>query len=269
MNKNENLSGISVIIPIHELNEETKKLFGNAFKSVVEQTVKPDELLIVVPKGSEVVDFLKTFDYEGFQDLVVILENEGETDFASQVNFGVSKAKSEWVSILEYDDEYAKIWFKNVVEYRSAHTDVELFMPIVVDVDDQGGFIGFTNEVVWAQSFCDELGVLDNNALLSYQNFNTDGMVIKKSVYEEIGGFKSNIKLTFIYEFLLRMTHKSVKTMVIPKFGYKHVNLREGSLFSSYRETLSPLESRWWLAQAKKEFYFNKDRQITFQEQTT
>jgi hypothetical protein len=47
----------------------------------------------------------------------------------------------------------------------------------------------------------DELGILDNNALLTYQNFNTDGMVIRKSVYEENGGFKPSIKLTFIYEF--------------------------------------------------------------------
>jgi hypothetical protein len=74
-------------------------------------------------------------------------------------------------------------------------------MPIIVDVDNQNQFVGFTNEAVWAASFSDELGILDNNALLTYQNFNTDGMVIRKSVYEENGGFKPSIKLTFIYEF--------------------------------------------------------------------
>lgn len=258
-------NNISVILPVHELNEVTKPLFNNAVQSVREQIVRPDELVIVVPKGSEVASYVKAFDYGDYKDSVTIAENDGETDFCSQVNFGVTKSKSEWFSILEFDDEFAKIWFKNVLEYRAAHTDVEIFMPIVLDVNSENGFIGFTNEAVWAQSFSEVLGILDNGALLSYQNFNTDGMVIKKSVYDEFGGFKPSMKLTFIYEFLLRMTFKAVKIMVIPKFGYKHVNQRDGSLFSTLKETIDPTEARWWLSQAKKESFFAKDRKITYQ----
>lgn len=263
----ENKTQISVILPVHELNDETKKLFSNAVQSVQEQIVRPDELVIVVPKDTEVAAYVKSLDYGDYKESVIIAENDGPTDFAAQVNFGVSASKSEWFSILEFDDEYAKIWFKNVIEYRAAHTDVEIFMPVIVDVDASGQFMGLTNEAVWAQSFSDELGVLDNNALLAYQNFNIDGIVIKKSVFDAFGGFKSSIKLTFIYEFLLRMTFKAVKVMVIPRFGYKHMNQRPDSLFASYKETLNPSEARWWLAQAKKEYYFSKDRKITYQEQ--
>ena len=258
-------NNISVILPVHELNDETKKLFDNAVKSVQDQLVKPDNLIVVVPKGSDVNTYMKDYKFDGLK--VIIAENDGETDFASQINYGVSQCPTEWFSILEYDDEYANIWFKNVVKYRAAHPNVDLFMPIVVDVDEQNSFVGFTNEAVWANSFSDELGVLDNNALLTYQNFNTDGMVIKKSVYDEFGGFKPSIKLTFIYEFLLRMTFKDVKTMVIPRFGYKHVNQRTGSLFAYYRENLNPIEAKWWLATAKKEYYFPKDRKITYEVQ--
>jgi len=252
-------TNIAIILPVHELNEDTKKLFSNAVQSSKEQIVRADELIIVAPKGSEVITYLKSFDFGDYKDSVVIAENDGETDFASQVNYGVSVSKSEWFSILELDDEYAKIWFKNVVTYRNAHPNVDIFMPIIVDVNSDNQFIGFTNEAVWANSFSDELGVLDNNALLAYQNFNIDGMVIKKSVYEEFGGFKPSIKLTFIYEFLLRMTFKDVKVMVIPRFGYKHINQRVNSLFSKYKETMDPIEARWWLATAKKEYYFPKD----------
>lgn len=258
-------SNISVIIPVHELDELTKPLFANAIQSIILQTTKPDEVVIVVPKDSEVSKFAKAYDYAELKNIITVAENEGQTDFASQVNFGVSVAKAEWISILEFDDEFAGIWLKNVVEYRAAYPNVEIFLPIVVDVDSKNSFIGFTNEAVWANSFSTELGLLDNEALLAYQNFNIDGMVIKKSVYETYGGFKANIKLTFIYEFLLRMTFKAVKVMVIPKFGYKHLNQRDGSLFSSYKESLLPAEARWWLAQAKKESYHLKDRQITYE----
>jgi hypothetical protein len=268
MKKNkENKCDISVILPVHELNEETKLLFNNAVLSVKEQIIRPDELVIVVPKGSDVESYVKTYDFGDYNESVVIAENDGATDFCSQVNFGVTASSSEWFSILEFDDEYAKIWFKNVVEYRKAHKNVDLFLPIVIDVDGGNGFIGFTNEAVWANGFSDIMGVLDNAALINYQNFNTDGMVIKKSKYSEFGGFKSNIKLTFIYEFLLRMTFKDVKVMVIPKFGYKHMNQRNGSLFQTYKETLNPTEARWWLSQAKKESYFSKDREITYESQ--
>ena len=259
-------TNISVILPVHELNDVTKPMFLNAIKSVEEQKVKPDELLIVVPSNSETSEYIKTIEVKGLQ-LVVVL-NEGETDFSSQVNLGVSKASSEWVSILEFDDEYSNIWFKNVVEYRESHNDVEIFLPLVVDVDQNGTFIGFTNEAVWANSFSDELGILDLNALLTYQNFNIDGMVIKKSIYEEFGGFKPSMKLTFIYEFLLRMAFKDVRIMTIPRFGYKHLNQRPDSLFANYRNTMDPIEVKWWLSQAKKEYYFEKDRKITYQSQT-
>ena len=261
-------TNISVILPVHQLDEQTKPLFDNAIKSVQEQLTLPDELVIVVPKNSDVSKYIGSYDFKTIKSIVTIAENEGETDFATQFNYGVSVAKSEWVSLLEFDDEYANIWFKNVVHYMNAHKDVEIFMPIIVDVDAQGQFIGLTNEAVWAQSFSDELGILDNNALLAYQNFNIDGMVIKKSLLENFGGMKSNIKLTFIYEFLLRMTFKSVRTMVIPRYGYKHVNQRPNSLFANYKDTINPNEARWWLAQAKKEYYFTKDRNIKYQEQT-
>jgi GT2 family glycosyltransferase len=258
---------VSVVLPVHELNEVTKPLFANAVKSVELQKVVPNELLIVVPKNSDVSKYMKAYDFGEFTDSVQIVENDGDTDFATQVNLGVEAAKSDWISFLELDDEYSNIWFKNVSEYTKAHSNVELFMPIVVDVDNNGSFIGFTNEAVWANSFSDELGVLDLNALLTYQNFNIDGIVMKKSVYQEFGGFKPSIKLTFIYEFLLRMAFKDVKIMVIPRFGYKHVNQRPDSLFSKYKETIDPVEARWWLAQAKKEYYFDKDRKITYETQ--
>lgn len=254
------IDNITVIIPVHELNSTTEVTLTNAIKSVTDQVSIPKLLIVASPSTyKQVTEIAKDVE-----DCVVI-ENNGETDFASQIEFGVSNITTKWFSILEYDDEYSSIWFKNVAKYQEAYPEVELFLPIIVDVNPNNEFIGFTNEAVWANSFSDELGMLDNSALLTYQNFNIDGMVISKEIYEANGGFKKNIKLTFIYEFLLRMTFKDVKTMVIPKFGYKHINQREGSLFSSYKEEMDPTESNWWLAQAKKEYYFEKDRAITYQ----
>jgi GT2 family glycosyltransferase len=260
---------ISVVLPIHKLDDTTKLLFSKAVESVAQQLVVPDALVIVAPKGSQEVTYLKSFEFsENIKDKVIIVENDGETDFASQVNLGVEKCKTTWFSILEFDDQFSEIWFKNVVEYKTAHPEVGLFMPIIIDVDKNDSFIGFTNEAVWASSFSDELGILDLQALLVSPNFNTDGMVMRKELFVEFGGFKPNIKLTFIYEFLLRMTFKDVRVMVIPRWGYKHLNQRDGSLFAEYKETLNPVEAKWWESQAKKEYYFQANRKITYDSTT-
>ena len=269
----EELANVSIIIPVHELDELSKELLGNSITSVLEQKLKAKELIIVVPKGSDVIDHIKTIDFGAYKDSVVIAENDGKTDFQSQINYAVSIAKCDWISVLEMDDEFSSIWIRNANKYISAYPDVEMFMPIILDVErkvidgnPEFSFMGFTNEAVWAQSFSDVLGVLDLNALLAYPSFNIDGMVIKKSTFIDNGGFKSNIKLTFTYEFLLRMTFKDVKVMVIPKYGYKHLNSREGSLFVDYKNTLDPTEAKWWLSVAKKEYFFDKDREITYLE---
>lgn len=258
------VTDITVIIPVYEITDATEQLFANSVQSVADQDVLPDALMIVVPAKSEALKFLKKFDFGELKDMLTIVENDGKTNFASQLNLGVSKIKTTWFSLLEYDDEFSRIWIKNANDYKNMYTDVEMFLPIIVDVDERGAFIGLTNEAVWAHEFSDEMGILDNTALLAYQNFNFDGMVMKKETYEDMGGIKASMELTFIYEFLLRITYLSTKIMIIPRFGYKHTNQREGSLFHSYRTTLTPDEARWWMSLAKKEHFHRHDREITY-----
>ena len=90
-------------------------------------------------------------------------------------------------------------------------------------------------------------------------------MVFNKEKYQEVGGLKSNLKLTFGYELFLRLTHNSVKIMTIPKIGYKHMNLREGSIFWNYKngeDKITQDEARFWIDAAKKEYFYNTEREI-------
>ena len=187
------------------------------------------------------------------------------SDFCSQINFGVNNVKTKWFSFIEFDDEYSNNWLKNVDEYVNSYEDVNVFLPIIVNVDEKGEFIGLSNEPVWANGFSDKLGYLDNDILLAYQNFNFSGFAMTKETFIDNGGLKKSLKLTFIYEFLLRLTYKDIKIMVLPKIGYKHMNHRVGSLFNTYLSEMNSVESNWWLAQAKKEYFFNNERQITYE----
>ena len=195
--------------------------------------------------------------------------NEGQSDFCSQINFGAQNTKSEYIAITEVDDEITPTYIQNAIQHINAYPDVSTFLPIVIDTNSQGEFLSFTNESVWAMNLTETIGYLDNESLSSYENYQTSGMIIKTSVYNEVGGLKSNVKLSFGYEFLLRLTHMSNEVFVIPKLTYRHTNFRKGSLFWDYKEgenKLSSDEAMFWLETAKKEQFFTEDRAITYQD---
>lgn len=261
-----NLS-LSVILPIKSAKaKDFDEYFNRAIQSILNQSVGIEELLIVHTQEETLVNLLNSYDFSGLT--VNKLEWKEEPNFASQINHGIKNAKGNWVSLFEFDDEYSPIWFKNVAKYIAAYPEVQMFLPVIVDTDEKDTFAGFTNEATFAANFTQEIGYLTNDTLQDYQNFQTAGAVIKKQVIEDFGGIKPSIKLTFIYEFLLRLTYNSVQILTIPKLGYRHSNLREGSIFWNYKhgeEKLTEDEVKFWLQTAKREYFFNDDRVIKYQ----
>ena len=261
---------VSIVLPIKSSRaRDFAEYFGKAIQSIKNQIVGVDELVIVHTQEESLVTFLNSFDFGDLNVSKYVFE--GDPTYSGQMNFGIEKAKNPWVSFFEFDDEYSSIWFKNVQKYMEAYPEVQAFLPIVVDTDEKGVFKGFTNEATFAANFSQEMGILTNETLQNYQNFQSAGMVIKKDVFEQHGKFKPSIKLTFVYELMLRLTYNDLKIMTIPKIGYKHLNLREGSIFWNYKngsDAMTPEEIKFWIDSAKKEHFFTVDRDIKFEPET-
>ena len=171
---------VSVILPIKSSKANGfSEYFEKAMASLKNQTIKINELIIVHTDETSLVEFLGQFD---FGDLTVKkLVWTKDPNFSEQVNHGVRSSESKWVSLLEFDDEYSNIWFKNVNKFTIAHPKVDAFLPIVIDTDEKEQFAGFTNEATFALNIAEEMGVLSNETLQTYQNFQISGMVIKKT----------------------------------------------------------------------------------------
>jgi glycosyltransferase involved in cell wall biosynthesis len=262
---------ISVILPIKSSKaKDFEDFFKKAIESLRNQSVQADEIIIVHSNEESLITFLSSYD---FNELPIKLLSWDETpNFGDQVNFGIKNSKNEWVSIFEFDDEYSAIWFKNVKQYMEAYPSVQMFLPVIVEVDEKEVFAGFTNEATFAANFSQEMGYLTNETLQDYQNFQVAGSVFKKKIIEDFGGIKPSIRLTFIYEFLLRLTYNSVSIMTIPRLGYKHTNMREGSIFWNYRfgeDKMLEDEIKFWIQTAKKEYFFIDDRVIKYEEQNS
>ena len=267
MENNNEKFNVSVVLPIKSSNViGFDDYFKKCIDSIKNQRVGINELVIVHTDETNLVEFLDSYDFESINVKRYVWTEE--PSFALQVNYGVEKCESDWVSIFEIDDEYSNIWFKNVKKYVESYPEVNGFLPLVIDVDERGVFAGFTNEATFALNISSEMGYLNNETLLDYQNFQTAGMVVKKSKLDEIGPMKSSMKLTFVYEFLLRLTYFTARVMTIPKLGYKHTSMREGSIFWNYKNgenVMSENEVKFWISTAKKEYFFVEDRNIKYE----
>ena len=275
---------VSVIIPIHEYNDDLSLLLTKAVESVFKQ-----ELLPVMVDGKEVPEelpqLLLVYPTEldesiiGFRDAMirkhsatgvthqnfVLIKNDGATDYQSQVNLGVESVTTDYFSVLEFDDEYGVTYFRNVLQHIKHFPKVDIFLTMMIEVNEQNQGIKLTNETVWAQQFVGEngeMGYLNVNALKQYTDFKLSGGIIKTSEFKNLGGYKPSIKLTFMYEFLLRALNNASKIRSISKIGYKHLATREGSLFDVYLKEMPVEERKFWFETATKESNFMNDRPI-------
>ena len=259
------MKNITVILPVHKLNDDYKVMLNKAIEST-EDFHNDVKISIVCPEN--VKKELKDLTSDKLEINLVV--NKNETDFCSQVNVGIENCDTEWFTILEIDDEFKPIWLKSINEYVKIYPDVDVFLPIVKDINSDGKFVSFTNESAWAYGFTEIQGFIDNEVLLEFQNYQISGGLYRTQKIKDNGSLKENIKLTFGYEFLLRLTHNGVKVLTVPRAGYQHVNLREDSLFWSYKNNeeskLSEKEVKFWLDTAKKEFFFKNKRDVNYTE---
>ena len=256
---------ITTIIPIHEYNEKIATLLDKAIESVQKQEGISElpEVIVVSPLGLQgLIEYCSKYN-----DTLKLrlINHESKTDYQSQVNYAVKKITTDYFSVLEFDDEYGTTFFKNAEKYIKAYPEIDVFLTMMIEVNEKNEGIKMTNETVWAQQFVGEngeMGYLNAKALQQYTDFKLSGAVIKKSEFENLGGYKSNIKLTFMYEFLLRALNNACKIFSIPKIGYKHLATREGSLFDTYLKTMPVNERKFWFETANKEANIMGDRAI-------
>jgi len=260
---------ITAIIPVHEYNDKISSYLDKAVESIMKQEgVELPEIILVYAASiePEINDFNNQM-ISKYQDTIklVLLKNSDNTEYQSQVNLAVDMVKTDYFTVIELDDEYSVSYFKNSSKYIESYPEIDIFLTMMVEVNDNNQGIKLTNETVWAQQFVGEngeMGYLNINSLKQYSDFKLSGAIIKKSEFINLGRYKVNIKLAFMYEFLLRALNNASKVFSMPKIGYKHLATREGSLFDGYLKNMPVEERKFWFETATKESNFIGDRVI-------
>ena len=256
------MKDIAILIPVHDLKDNSENdLLINAVKNTqkCQENYKGKlNVYIVTP-----LDNIPSILGEYYKGVSVIKNNDGKTDFCSQINFGAKNVSEDYFSILEFDDEYNEKWFSMVKNYYYTNEDVSLFLPINVQIISKEGYRQFANETPWALEFSEKLGYIDFNCLKGYYGFNITGGVFNRDDFNRVGGLKPSIEVAFNYEFLLRITNKKLKVFVVPKEGYNHVIDRTNSLSDICSNKFTQDEVDKWYAIAQQEYAYDEDRNVT------
>lgn len=243
----------AIIIPLHTFDENIKELLKKAIESVPEVFPIKISTIKEVVSNKDYISFKDSLKEKRHIESVYSLSEKCTCDFSTLVNQAVDE-EYEWFSILELDDTYTDIWFKNVERYLDYNQNYDILLPLT-DIYDYTTkkYIGIGNEATWASSFSNEIGYFDLDSIKDYFSFFPTGGVYKTSTWKELGGLKQ-MHLSFWYEFFLRYLHNNKTIFVIPRVGYIHNLNREGSLMKFYEANMTDEDSKEAFKKAKKDY---------------
>jgi len=181
---------ISAIIPAYNAADTITR----TLKSILDQTVPPHEI-IVVDDGSqdntcEVVRALG--------DRVTLISQENGGPSAAR-NTGIKAATGDWLAFLDSDDA----WLPTKLERQIPHLSDEYAIVDCYEVDgaDEHDF-ELTFDHLWEHNY-----------------IGTSTVILKKSAWESIGGFKEERKYIGIedYNLWLRILHEGGRVKTVPE----------------------------------------------------
>lgn len=262
------MENITIIMPIHEFNEEVKKYTKQAIESI-NRLGHGDNIKVLVISPSKIMTDINVLFKESNLDVSSI--NSETTDLFEMVNNAVKYCLTEYFTVMEFDDRFSPKWLDSFDIYKKANPNVSVYLPIVELYNDKDELIGFVNEIAWSSAFskCDangenKLGYIDNECLKAYMDFNVTGAFIRTEDFIGIGGLKKSLSIAAWYEMLMRFCNNNKNIYVIPKSGYYHTIGRANSYSMKMSKEISKEYGQWLIKTAQVEYKYNEEREIKF-----
>ncbi|MBD3311260.1 MAG: glycosyltransferase [Candidatus Magasanikbacteria bacterium] len=184
---------VSVIIPTYNRPEFIDK----AIKSVLNQTYQDFEV-IVVDDGTRVraEDVVKKIK----DNRVVYIKHPENRGGGAARNTGIKKSRGEYVAFLDDDDEWLPEKLEiQMKEFEKAGDDVGFCFSSVINKTKEGDK---TKEVY------DGIKNFHEDVLRNFKGFLTVTLIIKRKVFDEVGGFDERFPSHQEPDLIIRVTKK-------------------------------------------------------------
>ena len=197
---------VSVVIPCFN----RKKTLSRSIDSVVNQTYKPSEI-IIVDDGS--TDGTRDFILNSYPNIKYVFQPK--QGVSSARNKGIRESSSDWVAFLDSDDEWLPQKLEKQINQLGKHSEI---------------FISHTNEI-WIRNGVrvnqmkkhQKYGGYIFDKCLDICRISPSSVLIHKRVLKDVGVFDETLQVCEDYDLWLRITSKySVlfeRELLIVKYG--------------------------------------------------
>jgi glycosyltransferase involved in cell wall biosynthesis len=191
---------VSIIMPTYN---SPIHFLAEAIGSVQNQVYTRWQLCIADDASSDpsVQTFLKEAAAQDPRISIFLRPQNGHISECS--NSALSMANGEWVALLDHDDLLHPLALYELVNCLQQHPDAHIFFSDEDKVDEQGMRFGpyfktqYNPELMWAQNMISHLGCY------------------KKSILDEIGGFRKGFEGSQDYDLALRVIQRSTASQIV------------------------------------------------------
>ena len=216
---------VTVVIPAYN----RVKYIKQAIDSVLNQTYKNIELIVIDDGSSDgTYDLLES--YSG-QLILLTHENRKNKGQSASINLGLSQAQGEFIAVLDSDDYWELNKLKIQVAYMNKNPDIGLLYTNGYGVNESG-------EVIYPYHKDNHVEINDpNNVLVDCYLALPVNSLVRKKVYDEVGGFNETYRAAQDHDMLIRIAEKT-NLAYLPDFLFYY---RRHDQSISYMGT----ETRW------------------------
>lgn len=181
---------------------EDKKWIDEAVLSILNQTYKNIQFIIVVdnPNNNELIETIR--NYKKCDNRIFVIENEENLGLVKSLNKGLHYAQGEYIARMDADDISNTSRIEEQVEYMTNNPHIDLAYSNVTKIDEKGCKLEYKKQ-----------RIVNVEKLLRYQNvsFHPTWIVKRKLMCDpSINGYR-NIPYAEDYDLLLRLLCKNKK----------------------------------------------------------
>ncbi len=210
---------ISILIPIHATPPE---ILNATFQSVLDQVYEHWEVCLAVDGATEeeTDEVVTRFEQHG-ADRVRCVHLDDVPGISGSSNAAAALATGEYIGLLDHDDLLTPNALLEVAMAINGEPEADL----IYSDEDKVTFDGGLGHEFWKPDYSPEL--------LESFNYITHFTVIRRSVFQEIGGFRRGFEGSQDHDLVLRAAERSRRVVHIPEVLY-HWRMIAGSTSADF-----------------------------------